>query len=50
MTDHPAPDGPTAPGDDHPPLFGSWPNAYRAVIACALAVMALIAWFSSTGW
>jgi hypothetical protein len=27
------------------PVFGTWPRIYAAVIACALAVMALVALF-----
>ncbi len=33
--------------DDPVPLFGTWRAIYIAVIACALAVMALVAVFSS---
>ncbi|HYU44483.1 MAG TPA: hypothetical protein VEQ84_20225 [Vicinamibacteria bacterium] len=37
-----------APDDDERvPIFGTWPRIYAAVILCALAVMALIAVFSS---
>ena len=33
--------------DDGPvPLFGSWRAIYAAVVACAVAVMALLALFS----
>jgi len=32
--------------DDPVPVFGTWRAIYTAVIACALAVMALIAAFS----
>jgi hypothetical protein len=38
----PAPDE-----DERVPIFGTWPRIYAAVILCALAVMALIAVFSS---
>jgi hypothetical protein len=34
------------PDDGRVPLFGSWPIAYAAVIACAVVVMALVALFS----
>ena len=38
----------TAPDDDERvPIFGTWPRIYAAVILCALAVMGLIAVFSS---
>ena len=33
--------------DEHVPVFGTWPRIYGAVIACALAVMALVGLFSS---
>ena len=33
--------------DERVPLFGTWPRIYAAVIVCALAVMALVALFSS---
>jgi hypothetical protein len=39
-TDPPAP-------DDRVPIFGTWPRIYAAVIVCAIAVMALVALFSS---
>ena len=29
------------------PIFGTWPRIYAAVILCALAVMGLVAVFSS---
>jgi hypothetical protein len=34
------------PDDDRVPLFGTWGRIHAAVIACALAVMALVALFS----
>ena len=39
----------SAPPDDDErvPIFGTWPRIYAAVILCELAVMALIALFSS---
>jgi len=37
---------PPAP-DEGVPIFGSWPRIYAAVIVCAIAVMALVALFSS---
>jgi hypothetical protein len=38
----------TVPDDgERVPIFGSWPRIYAAVILCALAVMGLIAVFSS---
>jgi hypothetical protein len=33
--------------DERVPIFGTWPRIYAAVIVCALAVMALVALFSS---
>ena len=33
--------------DEPVPLFGSWPRIYAAVVACALAVMGLVAVFSA---
>ena len=33
--------------DERVPIFGTWPKIYAAVILCALAVMGLIAVFSS---
>jgi hypothetical protein len=39
----PSPDA----GDERVPLFGTWRRIYAAVIVCALAVMALVAVFSS---
>ena len=44
-----SPPEPPRPGDDANgpvPLFGSWRAIHGAVIACALAVMALVALFS----
>jgi hypothetical protein len=42
------PVSPAAPDDDeHVPIFGTWPRIYAAVIFCALAIMGLIAVFSS---
>lgn len=42
------PVNPTAPDDDERvPIFGTWPRIYAAVILCAVAVMGLIAVFSS---
>jgi hypothetical protein len=42
------PVSPAAPDDDeHVPIFGTWPRIYAAVILCALAIMGLIAVFSS---
>ena len=38
----PEPDG----AEERVPVFGTWPRIYAAVVACALAVMALIAVFS----
>lgn len=38
---------PPAPDDDQVPIFGTWRGIYSAVIVCALAVMGLIAIFSS---
>jgi len=35
------------PDDDHVPVFGTWPRIYAAVVATALAVMALVALFTS---
>jgi len=35
------------PDDERVPLFGTWPRIYAAVVACALAVMALLAVFSA---
>jgi hypothetical protein len=35
------------PDDDHVPIFGTWPRIYAAVVVSALAVMALVALFSS---
>jgi hypothetical protein len=41
-------DDPSPASDDDPiPLFGTWPRIYTAVVVCALAVMALVAVFSS---
>ena len=37
---------PSAP-DERVPIFGTWPRIYAAVIVCAVAVMALVALFSS---
>jgi hypothetical protein len=37
---------PVAP-DERVPIFGTWPRIYAAVIVCAIAVMALVALFSS---
>jgi len=37
---------PEAP-DERVPIFGTWPRIYAAVILCAVAVMALVALFSS---
>jgi len=39
-------EGPRQPSDDVVPLFGTWRAIYAAVVACALAVMALLALFS----
>jgi hypothetical protein len=36
--------------DERVPLFGTWRRIYAAVIACTLAVMALIALFSNWDW
>lgn len=36
-----------APDDDEVPIFGTWRGIYTAVVVCALAMMALIAAFSS---
>jgi len=33
--------------DDAVPIFGTWRAIYAAVVACALAVMGLIALFSA---
>jgi hypothetical protein len=45
LTPPPAPDR----SEDAPvPLFGTWRNAYGAVVVCALAVMALLYLFQ--GW
>jgi hypothetical protein len=33
--------------DERVPIFGTWPRIYAAVIICAVAVMALVAVFSS---
>jgi hypothetical protein len=33
--------------DDPVPIFGTWPRIYAAVIGCAVAVMGLVALFSS---
>jgi len=42
------PNDPSPPeGDERVPLFGTWPRIYAAVIVSALAVMALVAVFSS---
>jgi uncharacterized RDD family membrane protein YckC len=42
---------PPPPADDEPvPLFGTWPRIYAAVIVSAIAVMALVAVFSSFPW
>ena len=38
---------PPAPDDDRVPIFGTWRGIYSAVIVSALAVMALVALFSS---
>jgi hypothetical protein len=39
---------PSPPTDDDPvPVFGTWPRIYAAVVLSALAVMALVAVFSS---
>ena len=40
---------PSAP-DEPVPLFGTWPRIYAAVIVSAIAVMALVAVFSSFPW
>jgi anti-sigma-K factor RskA len=37
---------PPAEDEDPVPLFGSWRAIYAAVIACAVAVMVLVAVFS----
>jgi hypothetical protein len=43
----PAPASPPPRPEDGPvPVFGTWPRIYAAVLACALAVMALLALFS----
>jgi hypothetical protein len=33
--------------DDRVPIFGTWRRIYAACVACALAVMALVAVFSA---
>lgn len=38
----PQPDGPEAP-----PPFGSWPRTYAVVCLLAVAVMALLRWFTA---
>jgi len=39
---------PSPPADvERVPVFGTWPRIYAAVIVCALAVMALVAVFST---
>ena len=43
MTSQPDP----RPGDQPPP-FRSWPGTYLAVAALAVAVMALLWWFTAT--
>jgi len=41
-------DEPSPPSRDDPvPVFGTWPRIYAAVVLSALAVMALVALFSS---
>jgi hypothetical protein len=42
--------GSTPPADDPVPVFGSWPAIYTAVVLSALAVMGLVALFSSWSW
>ena len=42
------PNDPSPPeADERVPIFGTWPRIYAAVIVSALAVMALVAVFSS---
>ena len=36
--------------DEPVPIFGTWPRIYAAVIACALAVMGMVALFSRWGF
>ena len=36
--------------EDVVPVFGTWGRIYTAVVACALAVMGLIAAFSAWRW
>jgi len=43
----PAPDLRPADERERVPLFGTWPRIYAAVVVSALAVMGLIALFSS---
>jgi hypothetical protein len=38
---------PPSAADERVPLFGTWPRIYAAVIVSALAVMALVAVFST---
>jgi anti-sigma-K factor RskA len=45
-TSTPAAAGPQPADDDRVPLFGTWRTIHAAVVACALAVMALVALFS----
>ena len=40
----------TGAGHDPVPIFGTWPRIYAAVVLCAVAVMGLVALFSSWGY